>query len=153
MLERLEPAAPAAPRPGAASGAEAGEPAAEPYVARAVYSLPVTLPQGEVRLDFARPGGDVEISLWAVPTSTLKNLYRTLIVLVAVLIALGLVRIWPPLRRPRPLSAKRIVVYLCVLVLLGLILGLLGLLVGLLVIIAHPITFPSLDKLLSGHWP
>jgi len=142
MLEGLEPAVPAAPGAVAAYGPAAGEPAVEPYVARAVYSLPVTLPQGEVRLDFARPGGEVEISLWAAPTSTLKNLYRTLMVLVAVLIALGAVRIWPRLGRPRPLSGKRIVVYVCVLVLLGLMLGLLGLLVALLVIIADCTIMP-----------
>ena len=113
MQERLEPTVPAGPGAVAASAQAAGESGGEPYVGRAVYSLPVTLPQGEVRLDFARPGGDVEISLWAVPTSTLKNLCRTLIILVAVLIAMGLVRIWPGLwqrigsslrrvRRPRP---------------------------------------------------
>ena len=133
MQERLEPAVPRPIR---------GEPAAEPYVARAVYSLPVTLPQGEVRLDFARPGGDVEISLWAVPTSTLRNLCRTFIVLVAVLIAFGLIRIWPGLQRPRPLSAKRIVIYFCSLVLLGLILGLVGLLIALLIIIADCTIMP-----------
>jgi hypothetical protein len=148
LQERLEPTVPAAPGAGPAYGPVAGEPAAEAYVSRAVYSLPVTLPQGEIRLDFARPGGEVQISLWAVPASTLRNLYRTLTILVAVLIALGMVRIWPRLHRPRPLSAKRIAVYLCVLVLLGLILGLLGLLVSLLVILFGESVWPA--SALSG---
>ncbi len=151
FMERLEPAVPAAPGAVATYGPAPGERATELYVARAVYSLPVTLPQGEVRLDFARPGGEVQISLWVVPTSTLRNLYQTLTVLAAVLLAMGLVRVGPRLppllrrwigTRGRPFSAKCIVVYLCVLVLLGLILGLLGLLVGLLVIIANCTIMP-----------
>jgi hypothetical protein len=97
LQERLEPTVPTGPGAVAVYTPATTEEVAEAYVTRAVYSLPVTLPQGEVRLDFARPGGDVEISLWAVPTSTLKNLCRTLIILVAVLIALGAVRIWPGL--------------------------------------------------------
>jgi hypothetical protein len=117
LQERLEPTVPTGPGAVAVYTPATTEEVAEAYVTRAVYSLPVTLPQGEVRLDFARPGGDVEISLWAVPTSTLKNLCRTLIILVAVLIALGAVRIWPGLwlrigsslrrvRRPRPAGAN-----------------------------------------------
>ena len=117
LQQRLEPTVPAGPGAVAVYTPATTEEVAEAYVTRAVYSLPVTLPQGEVRLDFARPGGDVEISLWAVPTSTLKNLCRTLIILAAVLIALGAVRIWPGLwlwigsslrrvRRPRPAGAN-----------------------------------------------
>ena len=104
------------------------------YTASGTYSLPVTLPAGEVRLDFTRPSGGAELSLWAVPLETLDNLYGTAVI-VAVLMIAGLVKIWPRSATKRPISARHIVGYILLLVVLTLVLGLLGLFVSLLVIL------------------
>ena len=105
------------------------------YVAKGTYSLPVTLPEGEVRLDFARPSGEAELSLWAVPLSTIHNLYRTAIIIVGLLVIAGLVKIWPAPEKKRRISARRVVGYVLLFAVLTLILGLIGLLVSLLVIV------------------
>jgi len=112
-----------------------------PYVARGIYSLPVTLPEGEVRLDFARPAGEAQISLWAVPVSAIHGLYSTLAVIAALFIALGVIKIWPTsfcfakTKQRRPISVKRIIVYVLLLVVLTLIVGLLGLLISLFIVL------------------
>ena len=105
------------------------------YVAKGTYSLPVTLPEGEVRLDFARPSGEAELSLWAVPLSTIHNLYRTAIIIVGLLVIAGLVKIWPAPEKKRRISARRVVGYVLLFAALTLILGLIGLLVSLFVIV------------------
>jgi len=105
------------------------------YTAGGTYSLPVTLPAGEVALDFTRPSGGAELSIWAVPQETLDNLYGTVAVIVTVLVIAGLVKIWPRSATKRPTSARHIIGYILLLVLLPLLLGLLGLLIALLVIL------------------
>ena len=68
----------------AAAATKAEEAAAvEAYVAKGTYSLPISLPDGQIRLDFARPAGDAELSIWAMPTKTLHALYGTIAVLIA----------------------------------------------------------------------
>ncbi|MBA7609584.1 hypothetical protein ES703_16775 [subsurface metagenome] len=110
-----------------------------PYVARGIYSLPVSLPEGEVRLDFARPAGEARLSLWAVPVGAIHRLYSTLAVIAVLFVALGIIKIWPqiwpqPAER-RPISVKRIIVYVLLLVGLTLIVGLLGLLISLFTVL------------------
>jgi len=105
------------------------------YTARAVYSLPVTLPEGEVRLDFARPSGEAELSLWAVSVSTTCNLYETIAIVAGLLVMAVLVKIWPRPQSKQPMSAKRAIGYALLLVILTLALVLPGLLVSLLVIL------------------
>jgi len=119
-----------------------------PYVARDVYSLPVTLPEGEVRLDFARPAGEARLSLWAVPVSAIRSFYSTLAVITALFVALGVIKIWPQIWPPpcllpearrgaekRPISIKRIIVYVLLLVVATLIVGLLGLLISIFIVL------------------
>ena len=106
-----------------------------PYVARGIYSLPVSLPEGEVRLDFARPAGQARLSLWAIPVSAIHGLYSALAVIAALFIALGGIKIWPHPAERRPSSVKRIIVYVLLLVVMTLIAGLLGLLISLFVIL------------------
>jgi hypothetical protein len=106
-----------------------------PYVAKGIYSLPVTLPEGEVRLDFARPSGEAELSIWVVSVSTIRKLYGTLAVMVALILVLGIIKVWPKPETRRPISVKRIIVYIALLVVLTVILGLIGLLVGLFIIL------------------
>jgi hypothetical protein len=105
------------------------------YTARGIYSLPVTLPEGEVRLDFARPSGEAELSLWAVPVSTIRSLYETIAIVAGLLALVVLVKIWPRPQNKRPMSAKHVIGYALLLVVLTLVLGLLGLLVSLLIIL------------------
>ena len=52
------------------------------YVAKGTYSLPVTLPAGQVRLDFARPSGDAQLSIIAVPIRLFDNTRNTAVVAV-----------------------------------------------------------------------
>jgi hypothetical protein len=105
------------------------------YTAGGTYSLPVMLPGGEVTLDFTRPSGGAELSLWAIPKSTLSNLYGSVIVIVGLLVIVGLVKIWPQSFTWRHLSARRVIGYILLLIVLTLILGLLGLIASLLVIL------------------
>ena len=73
------------------------------YTARGTYSLPVTLPgstgggqaPGEVRLDFARPSGETQLTLWAVPLSTIYRLYGTAGIFAALVVVLVLSKVWP----------------------------------------------------------
>jgi len=106
----------------------------QPYVAKGTYSLPVTLPEGEVTLDFARPAGQARLSIWAVPLTTIHNLYATATVVVLLLVALGIVKLWPS-NRP-PISVKRAIVYFLLFLVLTVAAGLLGLIISLLIIFA-----------------
>jgi len=104
------------------------------YVAKGTYSLPVALPQGEVRLDFARSAGQAQLSIWAVPVATIRNLQATAAVVVVLFIVLGIIKIWPA--EAAPISAKRAIIYLVLFLTLTLTLGLLGLILTLLTIFA-----------------
>ena len=110
-------------------------PESQVYTASGTYSLPVTLPAGGVALDFTRPSGGAKLSVWAVPQETLDNLYGTVAVIVTVLVTAGLVKVWPRSATKNPISARHIVGYALLLVVLPLLLGLLGLLITLLVIL------------------
>jgi len=107
----------------------------QPYVAKGTYSLPVTLPQGDVRLDFARPSGDAELSIWAVPEKTIHGLYGTVAVIVALLLGLWVIKIWPKSPEERAISAGRIIAYVLLLPALTIMLGLTGLLISLFIIL------------------
>jgi len=132
-----EPQPPQAAAPGL--GVVGGPAAAEnldqyQYVAKGTYSLPVALPEGEVRLDFARSAGQAQLSIWAVPLATIRNLQATAAVVVALFIVLGIIKIWPA--TAAPISAKRAIIYLALFLTLTLSLGLLGLILVLLAIFA-----------------
>jgi hypothetical protein len=107
----------------------------QPYVAKGIYSLPVTLPEGEVRLDFARPSGEAELSIWVVSVSIIRKLYGTLAVMAALILVLGIIKVWPKPETRRPISVKRIIVYIALLVVLTVISGLIGLLASLFIIL------------------
>ncbi|MHC4703530.1 MAG: hypothetical protein ACYTFQ_23440, partial [Planctomycetota bacterium] len=126
---------PAGP-PGAAEEPLAAGEVIRPYIARGTYSLPVTLPEGQIRLDFAHPSGEAELSIWAVPVGVLRTLYGTLTVLGVLAVLLGVIRIWPESIERQPLSVKRVVVYIVLFGVLTVLVGLLGLLVGILIILA-----------------
>jgi small basic protein len=108
----------------------------QPYVATGTYSLPVTLPRGRVRLDFARPMGDAELSILAVPTGMFPTLYTSLAILAAMVILLGGIKIWPQSAKRSPISVRRAIIYIVLFVALTVGLGLLGILISLLVIFA-----------------
>lgn len=105
------------------------------YVTAGTYSLPVTLPQGEVRLDFVRPGGDTVLSIWAIPIQTIHNLYGTVGAFLALLTLLGVIKIWPSGTSKNPLSARRFIGYVLTIIVFVLLLGLLGLLISSIVIL------------------
>jgi hypothetical protein len=126
---------PAGP-PGAAGEPLAAGEVIQPYIAKGTYSLPVTLPEGQIRLDFAHPSGEAELSIWAVPVGVLRTLYGTLTVLGVLAVLLGIIKIWPESIERQPLSVKRVVVYIVLFGVLTVLLGLLGLLVGILIILA-----------------
>lgn len=102
----------------------------EPYVAKGTYSLPISLPDGAIRLDFARPGPDARLTLWAVPTRLLQTLYATIAVIGAALVLLGLIRIWPRVMHPAQISTRWVIIYIVAFVVLAVLLGLLGVVIG-----------------------
>ncbi len=151
-----EPQPPQAAAPG--SGVVAGPTAAPEYpdeyqyVAKGTYSLPVALPEGEVRLDFARSAGQAQLTIWAVPLATIRNLKATAAVVVVLLIVLGIIKIWPA--TAAPISARRAIIYLVLFLTLTLTLGLLGLILSLLTIFAvEAIRAASLRKTLAPAVP
>ncbi len=105
------------------------------YTAKGTYSLPVSLPEGEVRLDFSRPAGEAELSLWAISQDTMRNVYGTIAIVAVLLVIAGLTKVWPRPQTRRPISAKLIVVYCVLSVVLAFMLGLAGLLISLAVIL------------------
>jgi hypothetical protein len=105
------------------------------YTASGTYSLPVMLPGGEVTLDFTRPSGGARLTLWAVPKSTLSNLYGSLIVMAGLFVIVVLVKIWPQSFTWQRPSTGRIVGYILLLAILALLLGLIGLIASALVIV------------------
>ena len=62
-------------------------------MAGATFSLPVTLPEGQVQLDFSRPGGQATVTVWAVPERLIGSLKGTLGVAAAAAAVLVLWRI------------------------------------------------------------
>ena len=79
---------------GEGGGGGGGGRGAYGYVAGGMFSLPVDLPEGEVELHFARPGGDAEVTLWAVRTSVIDGASHTGGVVVLLLVLLIGVRMW-----------------------------------------------------------
>ena len=104
----------------AAGGTTLGVDIAPGYIAGGTFSLPMTLPEGEVRLDFARrPSGDAVVTVWAVRESLLNRLYGTGGVLAGLLGLLVIV--WAVRRRAgkiAPVTAKRAAAYLVLALLL-----------------------------------
>ncbi|MBN2210195.1 MAG: hypothetical protein JW709_02260 [Sedimentisphaerales bacterium] len=134
MMEGTAPAGGAGvPQEGEAAGVQLH------YAAAGMYSLPVTLPEGEVRLDFARPSGGAELSILAVPVKLIHNLYGTATVIVGLLLVLGVIKIWPKQGHKEPLSTRRMVGYIVLLVLLTILAGLLGFLVSVVIILLSEI--------------
>jgi hypothetical protein len=119
----------------AAETAAAIEEGVLPYVAAGTYSLPVTLPAGAVRLDFARPMGEAELSILAVPVNAIHRLYGSLAVLAVLFVLLAAVKLWPQPGETKPITVKRIILYVVPLVALVVLLGLLGLIVSVLVVL------------------
>jgi autotransporter-associated beta strand protein len=62
------------------------------YVAGSTFSLPVSLPDGQVRLDFVRMGGDAEVTILAIPARLSSNLYATGTILVLLVVLAVLYR-------------------------------------------------------------
>ena len=121
-------------------GVPTGEPGAAlvgaaAHVAGGSFSLPVELPGGEVRMDFARPGGGAELSLWAVPTDLIHALTGTVTALVAAAVLLAAGKFWAVLRHGSGISPQRSFAYVMVVGLLWLLLGLIGALFAAVVIL------------------
>jgi len=105
------------------------------YEAAGVYSLPVTLPEGEVRLDFARPSGQAQLTLWAVPVKTVYNIYGTITVLVALVVIIAIIKLWPKGLYHKPPTKKRIFVYILVVLGVMMLLGFVGFLISILIVL------------------
>ena len=58
-------------------------------VAGGTYSLPVELPDGQVQLDFASPGGAAKLSITATPENLGKNLWSSAITIIVAALAAG----------------------------------------------------------------
>ena len=104
------------------------------YVSGNTYSLPVNLPGGEVRLDFAHPSGEVELSILAIPVNRIHTLYGSLVVLAVLVVLCYVIAKWPRMDRREPLTMRRVIGYVALAVLLTLILSGLGLLIAVVII-------------------
>ncbi len=113
------------------AGADAG---GEVYVAGGVYSLPVSLPGGGLRLDFARPSGDAELTIWAVPDRAVAGTLNTLVVLVISIVAALAIRIWPRNLKPAAFKVRYAIVYAVLVVGLTIIFSIAGLIVAALIV-------------------
>ncbi len=56
------------------------------YAPPGTFSLPINLPEGEVQLNFAKPSGDAELTLWALNMGLIIRLLRTGIIAVIILL-------------------------------------------------------------------
>lgn len=115
----------------ATAGADAG---GEGYVAGGVYSLPVSLPGGGVRLDFARPSGDAELTIWAVPDRAVAGTLNTLVVLVISIVVTMAIRIWPRNLKPAAFKIRYAIVYAVLVVGLTIIFGIAGLIAAAMIV-------------------
>ncbi|MCK5114815.1 MAG: hypothetical protein KAR11_08655, partial [Phycisphaerae bacterium] len=110
------------------------------------YSLPVELPDGQVQLDFARPGGAAELSITATPDALGASIWGSVITIaVAALSAAIALLIAKRARKVQNIhmSLKVIIVSLLLVCFAGLLMGFLGfiivaLIVGLMILYRCP---------------
>ena len=98
------------------------------------YSIAVDLPVSGIQLDFAHPSGDAVLTVWAVSRNLLKKLLGTVSIIVLLILAAAIIRYWPKPKGDNTISVKRMVVYISLFVVCGLVLGLSGLIISLLII-------------------
>ena len=99
-------------------------------VASGTFSLPIDLPEGEFQMDFARPGGDAELGLYAIPKALPSRLWTTGGVVLGVLIFGLFIWRWTRIQKRMDFSPKRWLGYFCILLLLLVILGWIGLIIA-----------------------
>ena len=104
------------------------------YVASGVYSLPVSLPGGGLRLDFARPSGDAELTIWAVPDRAVTGTLNTLIVIVISIVAALAIRMWPREFRPAAFKVRYAIIYAVLAVGLTIIFSVAGLIAAAVIV-------------------
>lgn len=97
------------------------------YVAGGTYSLPVSLPTDGVRLDFARPGGDAQLSIVAIPVGMIRNAKSTAIIAILAAITVVIIKFWPTGFQPATMKTGYVIIYLAVLTALTIIAGIFGL--------------------------
>jgi hypothetical protein len=109
------------------------------YIPENVYSLPVSLPAGEIQLDFVRSSGAAELSIWAMPVVAIRNLYSTAAIVGVLALILGIVKAWPKYNFKKPIKTRRIITYVLLFIVLFILLGLTGLIVSFCVILLSEI--------------
>lgn len=108
------------------------------YTSQNIYSLPVSLPSGgEIRLDFARPSGQAELSIWAVPQKTITNLVATLVIVVLLAVLIAIMKIWKQFSKKRAIPGKTMIVYAVLFVISTLLFGIFGLIASMLIILVN----------------
>jgi hypothetical protein len=106
------------------------------YTSQNIYSLPVSLPSGgEIRLDFARPSGQAELSIWAVPQKTITNLVSTLVIVVLLVLLVAIMKLLKQYNKKRTIPGKTLIVYAVLFVISTLLFGLFGMIASLLIIL------------------
>ncbi|MCD6394623.1 MAG: hypothetical protein J7M40_14105 [Planctomycetes bacterium] len=104
------------------------------YAAGSVYSLPVSLPGGGLSLDFARPSGDAELTIWAIPDKAVTGTLNTLIVIVISIVAALAIRVWPRNLKPAAFKLPYAIIYAVLLVGLTIIFTVAGLIAAAMII-------------------
>ena len=112
--------------------------AAQAYASQNVYSLPVSLPSGgEIRLDFARPSGQAELSIWAVPVKTVSKLISTLVIAGLLIVLVVVMKLWKKHNAKRTIPGKTIIVYIVLFIISTIVFGPFGLIASLLIILIN----------------
>ena len=106
-------------------------------VASGTFSLPIDLPEGEFQMDFARPGGDAELGLYAIPKALPSRLWTTGGVVLGVLIFGLFIWRWTRIQKRMDFSPKRWLGYFCILLGLFVILGWIGLLIAICLFLSN----------------
>ncbi len=111
--------------------------AVQASVASGTFSLPVELPEGEVQLDFARPGGGAELSIYAIPVALSQGLWTTGEIIFALLVFWLLARRWSRVQRQGGIPPRRLLGYFLGAVILFVIVGSIGLicLIGIFIVL------------------
>ncbi len=105
------------------------------YNSDGTYSLPVQFSTGGgTRLDFAHPSGDAILSIWAVSRSLLNKCLGTVLILLGLAVTAAIVRYWPQSGDGSTISVKRMVIYITLFVVSGIVIGLSGLVISFMII-------------------
>jgi small-conductance mechanosensitive channel len=104
------------------------------------------MPEGEIRLDFSRPGGQAELSIWAIRRSVLQKIYGTAAVGIAAVILTLLGRLSARIKPSDKNRGAFILGYVVLALVLIVIGGFMGLVIWLVIVLVTELLRRSLAR-------